>query len=80
MGTAAGASPAAFGPLACFFVLIILGFFKVVFSTLAAESTVMDIKEGSPMISRINKSNCFAAAFFDSFHAIWASVVVVAVP
>lgn len=80
MGTAAGASPATFDPLVCIFVLLLFGFFKVVFSTLAAESTVMDIKEDSPMISKINKSNCFAAAFFDSFHAIWVSVVVVAIP
>lgn len=80
MGTAAGASPAALDPLVCFFVLLLLAFLKVVFSTLAAESTVMDIKEGNPMISKISKSNCFVAAFFDSFHAIWISVVVVAIP
>jgi hypothetical protein len=79
MGTAAGSTPAFLAPLACFCVLLLLGFFKVAFSTLTAESTVMDIKEGSPMISKINKANCFTASFFDSMHAIWASVVV-AVP
>lgn len=80
MGTAAAASPAAFAPFACFCVLLLLGFFKVAFSTLAAESTMVGSKEGSPMISKLSKSNCFAAAFFDSTHAIWASVAVVAVP
>ena len=79
MGTTADASPVAFDFLACFCVLLILGFFKVAFSTLA-ESTMVDGKEGSPMACRLNKSNCFAAAFFDSIHAIWSSVVVVAVP
>jgi hypothetical protein len=80
MGTAAGASPAALAPLACFCVLLLLGFFKVAFSTLVAGSTVVDNKEGKPMISNLNKSNCFAAAFFDSVHAIWAGVVAVVVP
>ena len=37
-------------------------------------------KTGGLLQSFLNKSNCFAAAFFDSFHAIWASVVAVAVP
>jgi hypothetical protein len=80
VGTAAGASPAALSLVACFGVLLLLGFFKVAFSTLAAESTMVDNKEGKPMISNLNKSNCFAAAFFDSVHAIWGSAVVVAVP
>ena len=79
-GTAAGSSPAAFSQIACFCVLLLLGFFKVAFSILAAESTMMDSKEGSPMISKLNKSNCFVAAFFDSVHAIFASVAVVVVP
>lgn len=79
MGTKAGSTLAALDPLVCFCVLLILGFLKVAFSTLASESTMMDVKEGSSMISKLNKSNCFAAAFFDSAHTIWASVIV-AVP
>ena len=80
MGTASEVASVAFAQFACFCVLLVLGFFKVAFSTLAAESVAADIKEGMPMHSKLNKSNSFAAAFFDSVHALWASVVVVAVP
>lgn len=80
MGTAAGASPAALASLACFCVLLLLGFLKVAFSVLAAEPTTVGDKEGRSMISKIGKLNCFAAAFFDSVHAILVSAVVVAVP
>lgn len=79
MGTVAGSSPAAPASLACFCVLLLVGFFKVAFSALAAEPT-MGGKEGSPMNSKLSMSNCFVASFFDSVHAMLAGAVAVAVP
>jgi hypothetical protein len=81
MGASTGSNPASvFTLFLCMLVMLLLGFFKVAFSTLATAPSGVD-KEGTPMISKLNTSNCFAASIFDSLHAISVgAVAVVAVP
>lgn len=81
MGAKSGSNPAAeFALILCFLVMIVLGFFKVAFTTLAASPSGVE-RMGSSMGSKLNLSDSFAAAFFDSVHAISVGyVAVVAVP
>lgn len=79
MGNGVGANPtAAFSPILCMLVLLLLGFLKVAFTTLAATSKEVDVeKEGTPMITKLNISDSFAAAFFDTVHAVGVSAATV---
>lgn len=81
MGTNSGSNPAAKSALIlCFLVTIVFGFFKVAFTTLAASPSGVE-RVGGSMVSKLNVSDSFAAAFFDSMHAISVGfVAVVAVP
>lgn len=81
MGASMGSNPAAAASLIMWMLVsFLLGFLKVIFTTLAATPSGVE-KEGTPMISKINKSDSFAAAFFDTMHAICVgAVAVVAVP
>ena len=75
MGTKSGSNPdTVLTFFVCWLVLLLLGFFKVAFSTLATASSEVN-KKGTPMISKLNSSNCFAASIFDSMHAIGVGIV-----
>lgn len=81
MGTKSGSNPVAeLTLILCFLLVLLLGVFKVAFTTLAASPSGVG-RMGSSMVSKTNWSDSMAAAFFDSTHAISVGfVAVVAVP